>query len=975
MSDDDEGSGITGKLIKWSIILLLTGLTGGTFLIIYLGWKYVKLCVLFYFKALYLIIRFPIWLFIQLPAYYIGVSFHKISHAFSKAYGVIMAKKKRYGLLFGILFVMMLYLFLPRNVDAAMSFLTDATLILPFLVLIPFIITFTIALISSHFRMPDIARKKMPGGLNTGMKGRTATAGAAAAAAGQAGLQAYNSVEGDNLNEKMENAQEAANVAKGGASKAKNIAGEAAEGEGLAVAEGETILAGDMVATLEGMPLIGGMLTGAGEAAGAAGAVGGSVAASGGTVLLALLLAFLGFIVISIILSALIFWVAGIVIPMIIGPLVGPIMGALGLGQAYGNWMGSEIANNVMPQINLEAETRMIQQAGAKIGCFMKGPACIRQWRMNHTSRPGSEDVGEKYRLKVNEFSAGGQGGIDVAYKKPTYNVPISFLLLNTRHGLKGIRARDVSYRVTIVDSKRTGKKAYCSTGWNNVSSAYGGVRSGTILPGTSFSPTINQLDSLTIEKCEMIQPALGHDFTAKLDVKYDYSSQSTLYVEAMSRENMRDEKITPEFKKSKTADTPVETFLNVKAPVTFIQRDDTRAIPFTVKVGTATDRLDVEYRVHPEDFEVIDSSKTTETGACIGLTPDSGNNRYRLSDRTQKRMDERINNSDLTTWFDKAKNPSPARCTFELQNPRSISPTGETLTFRVDANYTVNIEKTSDPFEVKNTRCSRFECPMLFYLKPHEFQNVISTSQDFPPKKWKNEYTNPRLTDNYKKWKYAVCDGIDADNGCSAMEEYKAFYGADEVTQGIQEDDVAVKWGESTISDEKIFSCKLRGDPGLIDKEAVGIEVEKLKEVVNTEPDAGVDNWKRLHYTGSGEFEVIEYAVSISDSGGIPYLAEKKVTWHFKAGNCKDGEDGYGPEFQLVNEDVEWNGAIPAGVDFAGDLAGAVADAAVTTVAGGAELATGVGEGAVYLASNSAETLEDQATIEEQPDEDEVSN
>ncbi|PSH00904.1 MAG: hypothetical protein BRC30_01110, partial [Nanohaloarchaea archaeon SW_7_46_7] len=123
--DDDSGSGAMGKLVKYALILGISVIFP-FFLPIYIFWKYIKLCVKFYFKALYLIIRFPIWLFIQLPLHYLGLSMRKISEAFSDAYGVIMSKKKRYGLLFGVLFFLMLQAFLPRNVDAVISFLTEA---------------------------------------------------------------------------------------------------------------------------------------------------------------------------------------------------------------------------------------------------------------------------------------------------------------------------------------------------------------------------------------------------------------------------------------------------------------------------------------------------------------------------------------------------------------------------------------------------------------------------------------------------------------------------------------------------------------------------------------------------------------------------------------------------------------------------------------------------------------------------------
>jgi hypothetical protein len=918
MSDDDEGGGMMGKLIKYGIILLITGIFP-PFLLFYLGWKYVKLCVKFYFKALYLIIRLPIWLFIQLPLHYLGVGMHVVSNAFSKAYGVIMVKKKRYALLFGLIFLLMLRVFLPDNTDAVMSFLTEATLILPFLVLIPFIITFGVALISSHFRMPDIARKEMPGGLDTGMKSGAATGAAAAAAAGQMGMKAYNN------REELEAAKE---TAQAGAESIGKVASEAAEGEGLAAAGGETILAGDMVATLESMPLLGSMVAGGGEAAGmAAGAASTATAASGGSVgvaiFAALILAILGFFVISAILTV-ILWGTLMWLTSFLAPLISPILGAIGLGQAYGSYFGSEVANTFLPQIDLTAEMRMVEQAGAKVGCALQGPACLRQWRLNNTARPGSKDVGEKYRLEIQKFSIGGQGGVDIAYKRPDYRLPVSFLLLNTRHGLKGIDARKVKYRVRVIDADRTGKRAYCSTRnedggeWIDVESTIGSTE-GSILPGTSFSPRLTDLDSLTLKECEMLQPALGQDYTGELDVKYKYSSQSTLYVRAMSRRNMRDEGITPSFKKSETADTPVETFINVKEPITYVEAQNTgssegaRTVPFTVKVGTNTDRYDVEYRVHPEEFKVYDSSRTQmSNGSCIGLD-DEGRNTFVLSGQAESRMDHRIDPDDTTTWFDKAKNPAAARCTFNLSRPGSISPTGETLTMRVDANYTVVIEQTSDPFEVRNTMCSRIDCPVLFRMHGEELDSLL-VDHEMPPDKWDDEDGDgiETLTEEYKNYKNASCDGVDAGNGCTAVDHYRY----DEMyakTTSIEDGELAVEWNKSTAlagadAELYMFSCSLKdkaeGDE-VFEEPAVGVPKDEIEEVKG---DPNIV----FRYAG-GEIVTKEYTREISYEAfsDIPdWIAEAEYSETKEAKGCRETEEeGLVPEYEVNCRNIDVGG------------------------------------------------------------------
>ena len=845
MSDDDGGSGIIGKLIKWAIILWLSGMTGGLFLFVYLGWKYVKICILFYFKALYLIIRLPIWLFIQLPLHYLGVGVHKTTESIEKAYGVMVAKKKRYGLLFGLMFLFMIYSFLPRNTDAAMSFLTQGTLILPFLVLIPFTITFLVAFISARSSMPDVARREMPSGLNTGMKDRTKAAGAAAgtaagaaAQAGQMGMKAYN-----NKKEIKEAGRTAAKAAAKGGPIAK-----------------------DMMSVMRSMPVISTMMSGGSAAAGSAASAAGSVtAASGGTALavflVALLLAVLGFIVISAVIT---FFLWGMItwLTTVMAPLLSPVLGAIGLGQAYGSFFGSEVANNFLPQVDLEAERRMVQEAGAKVSCALQGPACLRQWRANNTARPGSEDVGEKYRLEVDEFSLGGQSGVDIAYKRPEYKVPVSFLMVNTRHGLKGIDARNVEWRVRIGDADRSGKKAYCGTGWKSVDNLEGS--DGTILPGTSFSPRLSNLDELSLGECDMLQPALGHDYTGELDVKYDYSSQSTLYVRAMSRQNMRDEEITPEFKESETADTPVQTFINVKEPITYVSSENTgdnsgaRSIPFTVQVGTNTDRYDIEYRVHPDNFDIVDSSVTTNSGdSCIGLNSTGEPNQYELSELAQNRINNRIDTEDTTTWFDRAKNPSPARCTFEIENPGSVSPTGETLTMRVDANYTVVIEETSDPFEVKNTMCTQgLNCPVLFQLNSDELETLKDAG--LPPTQWTDSVNEPELTSQYRNYDKAFCKGADAGNGCTAVPEYQyQDQYSDDNSTAIEDDSLAVEWNKDVAKVGKLFSCSVKDRD--FERNAAGIPKDELEQVVGSDAEF-------LEFNDEGELEAKDYSQEFSE-------------------------------------------------------------------------------------------------------------
>ncbi|PSH00669.1 MAG: hypothetical protein BRC30_02310, partial [Nanohaloarchaea archaeon SW_7_46_7] len=468
-----------------------------------------------------------------------------------------------------------------------------------------------------------------------------------------------------------------------------------------------------------------------------------------------------------------------------------------------------------------------------------------------------------------------------------------------------------------IGDADRTGKKSYCSTGWKGVEGTVGGE--GTILPGTSFSPRLNDLEDLTLKECEMLHPALGHDYTGELDVKYKYSSQSTLYVRAMSRQNMRDEEITPEFKKSETADTPVETFINVKEPITYVEEENTadgqgRSIPFTVKVGTNTDLYDVEYRVDADDFQVIDSSRTEhEDESCRGLSPENGDgeNVYGLSDRTQERMELSIDQDDTSTWYYKGNNPTPARCTFKLKDRGLISATGETLTMRVDANYTVVIEETSDPFEVKNTMCAEgINCPILFQIKPDEFSTLLD--EGFPPEeKWAQEDSDPVLREPYANYNNATCKGIDARSGCTAVPEYqyeRPYSGS--VKTDIENDEIAVEWNQNTAQTGKLFSCGLRNGDGDFSQEAVGIPIDDIEEVKGTD--------SHVFEMSDGDLEVKEYEQEFSAEAfsEVPdWIINTEYSETKTAVGCEDGK----PLYEIDCRDLDVDGALtwagPAGI------------------------------------------------------------
>ncbi len=392
-------------------------------------------------------------------------------------------------------------------------------------------------------------------------------------------------------------------------------------------------------------------------------------------------------------------------------PLVaGPVMGALGLGEAYGQFLGQSTANTLAPQVDsmFQEEIRAAQQMTARLGCMAKGPQCFRQWQMNNTVRPGSDSRGETYELRIDRFRTS-QEKIDVAYKEKGYSLPISFLVYNTRHGLKGINARNVSYRISVEDSSHQGDNAYCSTGWRKIDTGTGNY----ILPGLGVQPR-ESMDDLNLSACGLLQPSMGVNRVLAMDLKYEYSSQATLYFDAMSREHRREQQIMPDFKKSKTAKTPVQSYINVNSPVTYytLENGSRRPVPFPARFGFQTPGFSIKYQVDPQSVEIDDSVYTEHIeDSCRGIEH-QGNNDYEMSQRAIDRVESR----QRDTWFTNGINPAPLKCTFKLTQSAvdSINPTGSELLMRIDANYTIVRQQQHSTFEMVNTRCSRKNCPLL---------------------------------------------------------------------------------------------------------------------------------------------------------------------------------------------------------------------------------------------------------------------
>ncbi|PSH01489.1 MAG: hypothetical protein BRC27_02040, partial [Nanohaloarchaea archaeon SW_10_44_10] len=99
-----------GKAIGLLILMVLTFPIGGFIWIpiLFFGWKYVKFCIKVDIIVIYLIVRLPIWLFIQLPLYSLKYSTQKIDEVFSRGFNALNRRRKLSVFLiiiFGLFFV------------------------------------------------------------------------------------------------------------------------------------------------------------------------------------------------------------------------------------------------------------------------------------------------------------------------------------------------------------------------------------------------------------------------------------------------------------------------------------------------------------------------------------------------------------------------------------------------------------------------------------------------------------------------------------------------------------------------------------------------------------------------------------------------------------------------------------------------------------------------------------------------------
>lgn len=517
--------------------------------------------------------------------------------------------------------------------------------------------------------------------------------------------------------------------------------------------------------------------------------------------------------------------------------ILGPSGGAAAqYGEDTAAWARDSIGDRYVGSVQLNDEMQAVGEARQRVYCLFKGPACLRQWQFNNTQRPDSSDVGEEFGLEVREFRLGSGDSIDVAYKDEGYSIPVSFQISNTRHGLDGIIAKNVQYRVKIVDSRFGPNNPYCDTGWQHVDAfdSDGDGADNDVYPGTSAATGFLRIDNLTLGDCNMRQPALGDYRSAQLYVKYDYFSQATLYFDAMSRDYQVNQDISVAPKDSVTADTPVKAAINVMDPAIFeTELGGINSQQFPVRVTLNSEDRSVDYQV--KDFKIRKSSAACVTdgdGDCADqeseymecsfqpITYQGDSNNFFEPDQTAKKQmivsaEGGIEND---YWFTRNRPAPIIGCQMQLDESQNFNPSGETLTMGVAANYTVRLENSIESLKLINSRCTTINCPILepislSKLAEDPYRSDVIGGHDF-------DSSEDSMVE-YWEVERSICNGVDAGNGCAVTEELD---GNSDII-----DDLEADRGEFVISKESSGECTIQRPNAEGCKDEIGVISENL--------------------------------------------------------------------------------------------------------------------------------------------------
>lgn len=702
--------------------------------IIIIFWEYFKKAIKIDFYTVYLVMRLIIWFVIQLPLGLLKVGTGAIGATFHKAISVLTHKPRLNGFFFVLSLSIALFLFPTPAPSSFLDLGALASSLRSFVVILGFSTFSTILLDVTYVTLSGKEIAKInPADTSaseyySGMKG---------------GLQ--ESAEGVKTSKKVYNAIDPEEV------------------EDTTEAVLKFWKEDDIQAILKSL---GELLPGT--------SIGGKAAAkktaqkAGVEAAETLGMGTLGPVIVVAFVFVIVQWIALIIVlgaylQFILPMIATPIMGALGIGESYANWIGGEVGDRFLAGVTVEFDQYLapVMEAKQRVLCIAQGPACFRRWQNNNTQTPDSQNVGETYSLQLDRFEVGSGDQVDIAYQDGDYSPPISFGLSNSRNGLYGINAYNVSYRIRIIDFQRDGigsMDPYCTTGWAPIN-GYNIRESGDpdaeyygndLYPGTSASTGFMRLEDINLENCGLLQPGLGETKTVLLEVKYDYYSEATLYFEAMARQVMRQQPdVNRQWKASETADTPVKSILNVNSPVLFDQNDpdlDEAAEPFDMRTALQTEESDVEYKIN--HIEVVKSSQveiSDQGSEQCQLETKQGNNELLVPTGDAADI---LSGSGNSRWYSAANPPPFFGCTMELAEPAEINPEGQTLSMDVRSNYTVKLNQQLERFRIQNSRCSggEFNCPLL-------------VTEQFA-----EERENP---DNWK----TTCTGPDATDGCVVVE------------------------------------------------------------------------------------------------------------------------------------------------------------------------------------------------------------
>ncbi len=533
--------------------------------------------------------------------------------------------------------------------------------------------------------------------------------------------------------------------------------------------------------------------------------------------------------------------VLGLSIPFIF--LIG-VFGFTGYGSGYGLLISDTVGDPLDGAFG-DAADELGYQVGRGVAFFQcAGDAgCLREWRLNSTSDLGTESVGKTFEVSM--IGPEVTGANDVSVRPKNDKIPVYFGLINSRHGVRGVDAENVKYRMKVTNPGVPfvdGSTPVCETDWKNISK-YPNLDSDEIdnfdsidrslFPGQTFDWE-DQSESMTLFNCGLMNPgAQGNKHEAKVEVKYDYSTFSIMEVEAMadeSHEGSRDEK------KSESVDTPARTAITTRtAPMTYRKLDGrTISDPLTVRVWLETDEDDTKFKVDAEKFYLKDSSLTTHIqNNCRGLKQsEKDEDKYKLSNDIIKQIEDRQDRGD-EGWFSQRSKTPTATCDFKLENPERISETGETVSFRARANYTVRFQKESSGFSLFNGNCDIENCP---YVKPINSSNLKTTlvneldlDEDKPLhyKDGNGEDENWGRIDYWKK-EYAKCNRpLDSENSCSWVDTFN--YGErDPSDESIEKGEFAIRFNDEPDEADEFFAC---GAEEQAEGNVVGIEEEELNE------------------------------------------------------------------------------------------------------------------------------------------------